>query len=150
MESPAGPARTEARTFCEGVAGGGGRHAPLHCAPERRPLLVFITLIALLWQGVAGAGVHAWAQAAGDAEHAALHLHDVGHHHDADDGTFTEDDSPASALHLALDGTVQAALQMSPAAWATMAAAHAPPGYVPGRLPAPVLDPFQRPPRSTP
>lgn len=111
-----------------------------------RTIALALAVLALLWQGLAGASMQGWAAVAADARHAALHWHDVAHHHH-DDGSYTEDDSVDSVLHVALDGGLQAALVVAMPALSVAVATHVAPAYRQSRLPAPVLDPFQRPPR---
>jgi len=112
-----------------------------------RRLFIALALIAMLWNGVAGAMVRNLADVAADAEHAALHFEDVGHHHH-DDGGYHVDDSGASVAHVALD-TSHTNLSISGSSERLqMPSLGSPPTeFLVSAVPSPYLPPLQRPPR---
>ena len=111
-----------------------------------RSLVLLLTLIALLWHVVAGASLRVWNVPADDAAHAALHWMEASHHHD-DDGGLQLDDSAASMVHMAMDGTVSSVLHFASLEVPRITLVHAQPGYAAPPLNAPYLVPLQRPPR---
>lgn len=116
----------------------------------QRKLLILLALVAVLWQGIAGASVQAFAQVAQDAEHAALHWDEVGHHHH-DDGSYHQDDSIASVVHVAMDGSnANAVVDFGTSNVVPVPQASAQPLYLVGTVPYPYIDPLHRPPRSLP
>jgi hypothetical protein len=81
----------------------------------RSPAIIFVVLLALLWQTAATARVHAAGMQSTGAHlaHAALHGGIDSHHHH-DDGTTHENDSNESAQHTAADhASVSAAIVSS-------------------------------------
>jgi hypothetical protein len=117
----------------------------------QRSLILLVTLLAMLWHGMAGAGVRVWSDALSGhtqgAVHASLHWADVSHHHH-DDGSIAEDDSPASVQHMTTDGSVGSIAPFPDASPTPVPAAQAAPSYLAPPLPRPYLDPLQRPPRA--
>ncbi|MDO8275117.1 MAG: hypothetical protein Q7T22_06310 [Serpentinimonas sp.] len=113
----------------------------------RRKLVLFVAVWALLWQGLAGAGLPSLAKVAADAAHAALHWNDVGHHHHAD-GSVHADASQASIEHVALDGSNQVASPLAVPGLSFALPLAGLPHYWAERLPNPHLDPLHRPPRT--
>ena len=116
-------------------------------AAMRRSAVLFVMLFAMLWQSLAQARPGSTINVLADAEHAALHWQEEGHHHH-DDGSFHLDDSPASTFHLVSDhlaattALLQASLRHFPPS------ASAPPdGLHHTRVPDPLLDGLLRPPR---
>lgn len=77
-------------------------------AAVMRAATILIMTLALLWQGMAFARVGLSIESLADAEHAALHMQQEGHHHHGD--SYHVDDSAESASHLALDHTGAPAL----------------------------------------
>jgi len=113
----------------------------------RRKLVLLVAVWALLWQGVAGAGLPALAKASADAVHAALHWKDVGHHHHAD-GSIHADASQASFEHVALDGSHVVASPVAAPQLAFPLPLAGLPHYWADSLPNPYTDPLHRPPRT--
>ena len=113
----------------------------------RRKLVLLVAVWALLWQGVAGAGLPALAKASADAVHAALHWNDVGHHHHAD-GSIHADASAASFEHVALDGSQVLASAVAAPQLAFPLPLTGLPLYWADALPSPHPDPLRRPPRA--
>lgn len=70
----------------------------VHSRAVRRSTVLFVMLIAMLWQTVAFARVGSMANIVADLSHAALHWQEQGHHHH-DDGSYHRDDSYESAQH---------------------------------------------------
>ncbi len=114
----------------------------------RRTTVVFVMLIAMLWQSLTMASVGSTINALADQAHAALHLQGQGHHHH-DDGSYHVDDSNESAQHVFSDhvGAPAALLLASSQAFAPSAMA-ALEGRHETRVPSPTLDGPFRPPRS--
>jgi len=113
----------------------------------RRNLVLIVAVLALLWQGLAAAGLPSLAKVAADAAHAALHWKDVAHHHHAD-GSVHADTSQASLEHVALDGSHVVALPLAVASLSFSLPLAGLPNYWAERLPNPFSDPLHRPPRS--
>lgn len=113
----------------------------------RRKLVLFVAVWALLWQGLAGAGLPSFAKLASDAAHAALHWKDVGHHHHAD-GSIHADATQASFQHVALDGSHLAATPLAAPQLAFPLPLSGLPLYWADLLPNPFTDPLHRPPRA--
>jgi len=113
----------------------------------RRKLVLFVAVWALLWQGLAGAGLPSLAKVAADAAHAALHWKDVGHHHHAD-GSVHADASQASLEHVALDGSNVVASTLEASSLSFSLPLTGLPHYWAERLPNPFSDPLHRPPRT--
>lgn len=111
-----------------------------------RSLILVLTLLALLWHGVAGASLRVWADMAEGEEHAGLHWTETSHHHD-DDGDVQLDDSPASIIHIAVDGAIPTILSFESLDVPLVPLVHAKPSYLALPLTVPYLVPFQRPPR---
>jgi len=116
-------------------------------APVVRRLFLALALVALLWSGVFGSMMQEIAAAAADAEHAALHLENVGHHHH-DDGGYHADDTLASVMHVALDAShsplgIGASVQR----FGFLASGSSPPAFRSAPFPSPHLPPWLRPPR---
>lgn len=113
----------------------------------RRSAVVLVILLAMLWQSVALARPGSTVNVLADLEHAVLHWQEEGHHHH-DDGSFHQDDSQASTLHLLSDHL------SAPTALLPAVAPHFPPsasarpgGLHDARVPDPFLDGLLRPPR---
>jgi len=113
----------------------------------RRKLVLFVAVWALLWQGLAGAGLPSLAKVAADAAHAALHWKDVGHHHHHD-GSVHADASQASFEHVALDGSHVVATYLAPSHLTFPLPLTGLPHYWADLLPNPYADPLHRPPRT--
>ena len=69
----------------------------------RKAPIIFLLLIALLWQTVAMAHVGFGRDHGSGAAHVALHLEEEPHHHH-DDGSFHQDSSDESVKHVYADG----------------------------------------------
>jgi len=113
----------------------------------RRKLVLVVAMLALLWQGLAGAGLPSLAKVAADAAHAALHWQDVAHHHHAD-GSVHADASQASLEHVVLDGSHLVASPLAVASLSFSLPLAGLPHYWAGHLPNPFSDPLHRPPRA--
>jgi len=113
----------------------------------RRPAVVFLMLIAVLWQSVAIARAGSPVNALADPEHAALHLQEKGHHHH-EDGSFHLDDSSESVQHVLSDNVnATAALPVSPPRDFALQVSRAPGGWPDALPPHPYLEGPLRPPR---
>ena len=114
---------------------------------SRTPVL-FVMLMAMLWQSVALARAGSTVNALADMAHVALHWQEEGHHHH-EDGTYHLDDSKESMQHVLGD-------HVSPSAALLVSASHdfprlgsaAPGGLHERPVPDPTLDGLLRPPRS--
>lgn len=104
-------------------------------------------LFAMIWQSVALARPGSTVNVLADLEHAALHLHEEGHHHN-DDGSFHLDDSQASTFHVLSDHLTVTTALLPDTSHHFPANASARPGGLHGApVPAPFLDGLLRPPR---
>jgi len=114
----------------------------------RRFPVLFIVLIAMLWQSVAMASHGSTVNFLADREHAALHWQGKGHHHH-DDGSLQVDDSNESAQHVITDHPSASLAVVVPSSHNLPALASAAPGglHAP-HVPKPTLDGLLRPPRS--
>lgn len=113
----------------------------------RRSAILLFMLFAMLWQSVALARVGSTVNALLDAEHAALHWQEEGHHHHGD-GSYHLDESRESVQHVVMDHT------SSPAALVGASSPHIPPqgltvpeDHPRAPAPDPALDGPLRPPR---
>jgi hypothetical protein len=113
----------------------------------RRSAILFVMLLAMLWQSVALARPGSTVNVLADLEHAALHWQEEGHHHH-DDGSFHLDDSQASTLHLLSDHVMGATALLRAVSHHFQPSGPARPGGMDdARVPAPFLDGLLRPPR---
>jgi hypothetical protein len=81
----------------------------------RRGFTAFILMLCMCWQALAHAGIAVVMADQDEQEHALMHFEGQGHHHD-DDGDATgvhEDQSLASAQHIASDGGLHAPVLMA-------------------------------------
>lgn len=76
----------------------------------RRGITTFLLMLCMCWQALAHAGAAVVLADPSEHEHAGLHFEGQGHHHDddGDDNDVHEDQSLASAQHLASDCGVYA------------------------------------------
>lgn len=111
-----------------------------------RSLVLLLTLFALLWHGVAGATLRVGLDASDSAEHASLHWTETGHHHD-DHGGIELDESAASIVHIAMDGSAPTILDSAQLDVPHVRLMYVQPTYAPLPLAAPYLAPLQKPPR---
>lgn len=113
-----------------------------------RRLFILLALIAMLWNGMAGAMVRHFAASAVDANHAALHFKNIEHHHH-ESGGYHRDSSKASTAHVAVDVS-QANLAISHCATRVdlPSIGSQPPVFLSRPIPSPYLPPLQRPPPS--
>lgn len=65
----------------------------------RRPAVLILMLLAMLWQSVAMARVGSTANVLAGLEHTSLHWQDTTHHHH-EDGAYHLDDSTESVQHM--------------------------------------------------
>ena len=80
----------------------------------RRGLTTFILMLCMCWQTLAHAGIAAVMPDLEERPHALMHLQGEGHHHgDGDASRVHEDNSLASAQHLASDCGHHAAVLVS-------------------------------------
>lgn len=82
----------------------------------RRGVTTFILMFCMFWQALAHAGIAVVMADHDEQDHALMHFGGQGHHHDdhGDDADGThEDNSLASAQHLASDGGVNAPVLMT-------------------------------------
>lgn len=113
----------------------------------RRSAVLLIVLFAMLWQSVTLAPPGSTVNVLTDIEHAALHWHDEGHHHQ-DDGSILLDSSRASTVHLLTDhlAVTTALLPAMPHHFPPSANLR-PLSLHDGQVPDPFLDGLLRPPR---
>ena len=113
----------------------------------RRTPVLFVLLIAMLWQSVAMARMGSTVNVLVDRGHAALHWQEVAHHHH-DDGSYHLDDSNEAAQHVVTDH-LSASLEMAtpPAHGFPPLGSAKPGGLHPTAVPDPTLDGLLRPPR---
>jgi hypothetical protein len=117
----------------------------------RRGLTTFILMLCMCWQALAHAGIAVVLADHEEQEHALMHFEAQGHHHD-DDGDANgvhEDQSLASAQHLASDCGVYAPVLMT---WVDLRLPQLPPA-MPAQIaaappPPPCLAGPERPPKS--
>ncbi len=113
----------------------------------RRTAILFVTIIAMLWQSVAVARDGLLMDAAADLAHAVLHWHGQSHHHH-DDGNFHLDDSTESVQHVLGDPVCTTALPMVVAMHGfAPPGSLAPLGWREAGVPDPAPDGLLRPPR---
>jgi len=113
----------------------------------RRSAVLFVILVAMLWQSTALARVGSTVNALSDLQHAALHWQGEDHHHH-EDGSYHLDDSKESAQHMVADH-LSASLGMAapPLHDFGHLQSAAPGGLHPTLVPDPTLDGLLRPPQ---
>jgi hypothetical protein len=113
----------------------------------RRPVVLFLLLISLVWQSLSFAGQLSPLGPAQDWDHVLLHWQDAAHHHH-EDGSFHQEDSRDAAIHIALDGALHAGAMIAAGfPPATPAARPLPAGIEQAAAPAPLIEGPRRPPR---
>jgi hypothetical protein len=114
----------------------------------RRSAVLFVMLLAILWQSVAMARVGSTVNPLADLEHAALHWQGEAHHH-LEDGSYHQDDSKESVQHVVTDHlNASLALAASSSHDFPPLGSAAPDGLHERLVPNPALDGLLRPPRS--
>jgi hypothetical protein len=113
-----------------------------------RSAVLLVLLFAMLWQAVALARPGSTVNVLADAEHAALHWQEEGHHHH-EDGSFHLDDSSASTFHGLSDHLTLTTALLPAVSHHFPLGASPPPGALRDtRVADPFLDGLLRPPRS--
>ena len=114
----------------------------------RRSAILFVMLIAMLWQSLALARSGFSLSPLADLTHAALHLQQAGHHHHGD-GSYHTDDSTESIQHLIADHpNASATLSSACMHGLPPIASSSPDSLQPQAVPHPYLDGLLRPPRT--
>lgn len=115
-----------------------------------RRFVAFVLTLCLCGHALAASGVGVALADAQEQAHAWLHFEGATHHHDDHDGGLHQDDSLASAVHVAVDAGQYAPALISVLVFEVMALAPSRPSlWALPVQPFPPLDGLERPPRRT-